>query len=186
MGPPGAGKGTQAKLLAEKLGLIHLSTGDLIREEQANDTKIGKLATQLADKGNFLPDNIVTTIVKQKVIDNPDVAGFIFDGYPRTIDQAKALDKFLIERKTPINKIVILEVGDPVIKERILERAKTENRADDKEELVEVRINNYRTKTAKVLDYYKNSFLLSNNRTIVSVEGAQSKEEVTAALEAAI
>ena len=154
IGPPGAGKGTQAKLVSEKLGLIHISTGDLIREEQANDTKIGKLANQLIDKGNFLPDNIVITMVKQKIINNPKAAGFIFDGFPRTVDQAKSLDEFLNIRKTPINKIVLLNISDDVIKNRITERASKENRADDTPEVVQNRINVYNKQTVPLLLIY--------------------------------
>lgn len=178
IGPPGAGKGTQAKLISEKLGLIHISTGDLIREEQANDTKIGKLANQLIDKGQFLPDNIVTTMVKQKVIDNSTAPGFIFDGFPRTVDQAKSLDEFLNSRKTPINKIILLEVADHIIKKRISERALLSNRADDNAEVVQTRIDVYNKQTVPVLNYYKNSYLFAANRGIVNIEASKTKEEV--------
>ena len=183
IGPPGAGKGTQAKLVSEKLGLIHISTGDLIREEQANDTKIGKLANQLIDKGNFLPDNIVITMVKQKIINNPKAAGFIFDGFPRTVDQAKSLDEFLNIRKTPINKIVLLNISDDVIKNRITERASKENRADDTPEVVQNRINVYNKQTVPVLSYYKTSSLFAANRGIVNIEANKSKEEVLSEIE---
>lgn len=183
MGPPGAGKGTQAKLISEKLGLVHISTGDLIRQEQANDTKIGKLATQLADNGNYLPDNIVITMVKQKVIDNPNVPGFIFDGFPRTVDQAKSLDDFLNSRRTPINKIMILDLSDNIIKERISERASIDNRPDDKPEVIQTRINNYNKQTMPVINYYKNSFLFGSNRSISNIEASNTKEEVFASME---
>ena len=186
IGPPGAGKGTQSKLVSEKLGLIHISTGDLIREEQANDTKIGKLANQLIDKGLFLPDNIVITMVKQKIIDSPNAKGFVFDGFPRTVDQAKALDDFLNVRKTPINKIILLEISDDIIKKRINERASKENRADDSPEVIQTRINVYNKQTVPVLNYYKNSSLFAANRGIVNVEASKSKEEVLADLEAII
>jgi adenylate kinase len=186
MGPPGAGKGTQAKLLAEKHGLIHLSTGDLVREEQAKGSKIGKLATELCDKGNFLPDEIVTTMVKQKIIDNPKVAGFIFDGYPRTIDQAKSLDDFLNKRQTPVSKIIIIDIADHIIKERILERAAKENRPDDSAEVIQTRITNYKKQTKPVIDYYKNSALFAHSKAIINIEGAKTKEEVLADLEAKI
>lgn len=186
MGPPGAGKGTQAKFISEKLGLIHLSTGDLIREEQLKDSKIGKLATQLSDHGNFLPDNIVTTMVKQKIIDNPKAAGFIFDGYPRTIEQAKALDDFLIARKTPISKVIFLEISDAVVKQRILARAESENRPDDTPEVVETRIKNYKVKTLPVINYYKNSHLFTNTRTIVDIDANKEREEILSELELSI
>lgn len=186
IGPPGAGKGTQAKLISEKLGLIHISTGDLIREEQANDTKIGKLATQLIDKGNFLPDNIVITMVKQKVIDNPTAKGFIFDGFPRTVDQAKSLDEFLNARKTPINKVVLLEISDELIKKRIAERAEKNNRPDDAPEVVQNRINVYNKQTVPVVNYYKNSYLFAANRGIVSIEASKTREEVLSEVETSI
>jgi len=186
IGPPGAGKGTQAKLISEKLNFIHISTGDLIREEQANKTKIGNLATQLSDNGNFLPDNIVITMVKQKVIDNPNAKGFVFDGFPRTVDQAKSLDEFLNARKTPINKIVLLEISDDVIKKRITDRALSENRPDDKPEVVQTRINNYKKQTIPVLNYYKNSYLFAANRGIVNIEASKTREEVLSELEMSI
>ena len=178
IGPPGAGKGTQAKMITENLGLIHISTGDLIREEQKNDTKIGKLATQLIDKGHFLPDEIVIQMVKQKVIDNPTAPGFIFDGFPRTVDQAKILDEFLNLRKTPINKVISLEVDVEEIKKRITERASTENRPDDSPEVIQTRIDTYNKKTLPVLNYFKEGYLFAGNRGVESVNAAQTKEEV--------
>ena len=186
IGPPGAGKGTQAKLLSERLGLIHISTGDLIREEQANDTKIGKLANQLIDKGQFLPDNIVITMVKQKVINNSGAAGFIFDGFPRTVDQAKSLDEFLNARKTPINKVVLLDINDEVVKKRISERALTENRVDDNAEVLQTRIDVYKKQTMPVINYYKNSYLFAAARGVVNIEASKSKEAVTEDLVSAI
>lgn len=179
IGPPGAGKGTQAKLISERLGLIHISTGDLIREEQANDTKIGKLANQLIDKGQFLPDNIVITMVKQKVINNSSAEGFIFDGFPRTVDQAKSLDEFLNARKTPINKIILLDINDEVIKKRISERALIENRVDDSVEVLQTRIDVYKKQTLPVINYYKNGYLFAANRGVVSIEASKSIESVS-------
>jgi adenylate kinase len=186
IGPPGAGKGTQAKLLSERLGLIHISTGDLIREEQANDTKIGKLANQLIDKGQFLPDNIVITMVKQKVINNSNAAGFIFDGFPRTVDQAKSLDEFLNARKTPINKVILLDINDEVVKKRISERALVENRVDDNAEVLQTRIDVYKKQTMPVINYYKNSYLFAAARGVVNIEASKSREAVTEDLVSAI
>ncbi len=186
IGPPGAGKGTQAKLLSANLGLIHISTGDLIREEQEKDTKIGKLATQLSDQGNFLPDNIVISMVKQKIIDNPHSAGFIFDGFPRTVDQAKSLDEFLNNRKTPINKIVLLNISDSIIKQRISERAEKENRSDDKPEIIQTRINNYKKQTMPVINYYKDSCLFAASRGVEMIEASKPKEEVFSEIETII
>lgn len=186
IGPPGAGKGTQAKMLSSKLGLIHISTGDLIREEQAKGSKIGKLATQLVDKGNFLPDDVVISMVKQKVIDNPTAPGFIFDGFPRTVDQAKTLDEFLNQRKTPINKIFFLNIDDSVITNRITSRGEKENRADDKPELIKTRIDNYKQKVLPVVNYYKEGYLFAANRGIVNIEASKTKEEVLSDIENAL
>lgn len=180
MGPPGVGKGTQAKILAKEFELLHISTGDLIRAEQAKETKIGKLATEFSDKGNFLPDIIVTTMVRQFIIDNPKANGFIFDGFPRTVDQAKALDDFLIHRKTPINKIILMEASDESITKRLLERAEKENRPDDTSEVISTRLKNYKDKTIPVIFYYNNSNLFINNRNVVTVHvNDLTIEEVT-------
>lgn len=186
IGPPGSGKGTQSKLISSKLGLIHISTGDLIREEQAKDSKIGKLATNLIDKGNYLPDEIVISMVKQKIIDNPNVPGFIFDGFPRTVEQAKALDSFLNIRKTPINKIFFMELTDVAIKNRISERCEKENRADDKPEVIQTRITTYKSQTIPVIDYYNNGFLFSAKREVVNIQAAKTREEIFSELESII
>lgn len=172
IGPPGCGKGTQSKLISERLGFEHISTGDLIREEQKKGTAIGKIAKELADKGNYLPDDIVTSLVKQKIIDSKNTNGFIFDGFPRTIDQAKSLDEFLFIRKTPISAIINILASDHTVKDRILKRALTENRADDKEELIPTRILNYKNKTSNVINYFK------TRRGVVEVDGDKSAEDV--------
>jgi adenylate kinase len=186
IGPPGAGKGTQSKLVSQKLGLIHISTGDLIREEQAKDTKIGKLATRLIDAGNFLPDNIVIEMVKQKVIENPSAKGFILDGFPRNVEQAKQLDEFLNARKTPINKVVLLNLDEEIIKQRIKSRSAIENRPDDAPEVIQTRINTYNKQTAPVLNYYKEGYLFAANRGVITLDASKAIEEVFGELEAAI
>jgi len=180
IGLPGSGKGTQSKKLSEELGYQHISTGDLIREEQANGTAIGDLATRLANQGNFLPDDIVTTLVKQKIIDSDNNIGFVFDGYPRTIDQAKSLDEFLYNRRTPLTCVVNIVVSDFVVKDRILQRAKKENRPDDKEELIPVRIQNYKNKTSAVIDYFR------NRKSIIEINGEKNEDEVFVDIQNAI
>lgn len=180
IGLPGSGKGTQSKKLSNDLGFEHISTGDLIREEQAKGTAIGDLATRLADQGNFLPDDIVTTLVKQKIIDSDNKVGFVFDGYPRTVDQAKSLDEFLYNRRTPLTCVVNIVVSDIVVKDRILERAEKENRPDDKPELIPVRIQNYRSKTSAVIDYFR------NRKAIVEINGEKTEQEVFEDIQKAI
>lgn len=171
-GPPGAGKGTQCKLIAEKYNLFHVSTGDLIREEQTKGTQIGKLATELSDKGNFLPDDIVTRLVREKVMEVKNSNGFLFDGFPRTVEQAKALDMFLHIRKTPITSIIHIKTDDPVITERILRRAKTQNRPDDKPEVILTRIKNYNDKTLPILEYF------SGRKKIIDINGNLEQDKV--------
>lgn len=177
IGPPGCGKGTQSKLLSQRLGFEHISTGDLIREEQKKGSAIGKLAKNLSDNGNFLPDEIVTTLVKQKIIDSKNTDGFIFDGFPRTVDQAKSLDEFLFNRRTPLHSIINITASDLVIRERIVKRSEIENRPDDKVELILVRLQNYRSKTAPVLDYFK------TRKSIVEIDGEKNSEEVFSEIE---
>lgn len=180
IGLPGSGKGTQSKKISQELGFEHISTGDLIREEQAKGSSIGELATRLSDQGNFLPDDIVTTLVRQKIIDSKNKVGFVFDGYPRTVDQAKHLEEFLFNRRNPITHVINIAVSDLTVKDRILKRAEKENRPDDKPELIPVRIKNYRNKTAAVIDYFK------NRKSIIDVNGERTENEVFEDIQQAI
>jgi adenylate kinase len=172
IGLPGCGKGTQSKKISSELGYEHISTGDLIREEQSKNTSIGQLATRLSDNGNFLPDNIVTTLVRQKIIDSKNTIGFVFDGYPRNVDQAKSLDEFLYNRQMRIKSVIHIVVSDEVVKSRILERAGRENRPDDKPEVISTRIGNYKGSTAPVLDYFR------NRKSVVEINGEQDENQV--------
>lgn len=172
IGLPGSGKGTQSKKISKELGLEHISTGDLIREEQTKGSAIGDLATRLADQGNFLPDDIVTTLVKQKIIDSKNNIGFVFDGYPRNVDQAKSLDEFLYNRRTPIKHLVNIVVTDETVKNRISERQEKENRPDDKIEIIPFRISNYKNKTEPIIDYFR------NRKSIIEINGEKAEDEV--------
>lgn len=155
-GPPGSGKGTQADLLKEKYGLVHISTGDLFRFHKKNNTELGKLAKKYSDEGILVPDEVTTKMLIEEVNRNSEANGFIFDGYPRTQNQAESLDKFLVEKGERINGMVALEVPESLLKERILERGKTSGRADDiDEDKINVRFNEYNTKTAILKDYYQ-------------------------------
>lgn len=180
IGPPGAGKGTLAKSIVEKEKLVHIATGDLIREEKKKGSSIGLLAERISDNGHFLPDNIVMEMVKQKVIDNSGAAGFIFDGFPRTVDQAKMLDEFLNQRKTPINKVVFLSIPNALIEKRLSIRAELEGRADDAPEVVKTRIGVYEKQTAPLVNYFENGYLFAANRGMVKVDASRTKEEVLA------
>lgn len=155
IGLPGSGKGTQAKKIAEKFGYEHISAGDIIREEQKNNTAIGDLASRMSDVGMLLPDDVIITLIRQRIIDSKNKVGFVFDGFPRTVDQAKSLDVFLYGRQSLIDHVFNLTIQDSVVKNRILERSLIENRVDDKEEVIDVRIKNYKTQTQPILGYFE-------------------------------
>ena len=156
-GPPGSGKGTQSDNIINKFNLTHISTGDLFREHLDQGTELGKLAQQFMDDGNLVPDEIVINMVDNKLKENNDHAGYIFDGFPRTVPQAKALDRLLEDLEMPINLTIALEVDDNELKNRILERGKTSGRVDDQsKEKVETRIRVYKEETLPVANYYKN------------------------------
>lgn len=154
-GPPGAGKGTQASLLKEKYDLIHISTGDIFRKNIKNNTELGILAKSFMDKGDLVPDSVTIEMLQDEVNKHRTAAGFIFDGFPRTILQAEALDKFLSEKGEQINGMVALEVPEDELVSRILERGKTSGRPDDQNESkIRNRFNEYKTKTAILKEYY--------------------------------
>lgn len=155
-GPPGAGKGTQAEFLIKSFQLNHLSTGDLLRSEIAEGTKLGIEAKSYMEKGELVPDAVVIGMIKSKLESNKKANGFIFDGFPRTVDQAKALDKLLNENGTPISGMLSLEVEKQELINRLLSRGKVSGRADDQDQsVIENRINVYNEKTLPLIEYYK-------------------------------
>lgn len=156
-GPPGSGKGTQAEKLINKYGLLHISTGDLFRHEMGNDTPLGLKAKEFMSKGELVPDEVTIGMLKNKVNENPNASGFIFDGFPRTIVQAEALDAFLSEKSTEVTALVSLDVPEEELVARILNRGKTSGRPDDNDEIiVRNRIEVYKRDTSQVFDYYNN------------------------------
>jgi adenylate kinase len=155
-GPPGAGKGTQAEFLIKSFGLIHLSTGDLLRSEIAEGTALGKEAKNFMDKGELVPDEVVIGMIKSKLDANKDAKGFIFDGFPRTVDQAKALDVLLNGNGTPISGMLCLQVEKQELIDRLLSRGKVSGRSDDQNQsIIENRITVYTEKTLPLIEYYK-------------------------------
>jgi adenylate kinase len=155
-GPPGAGKGTQSARIIEKYSLTHISTGDLFRMHLKEGTPLGKLARDFMDKGNLVPDQVVIDMVDDKINSSGKINGIIFDGFPRTIPQAEALDALLASRKTPIKTLIELVVPEAELKARLAERAHKENRPDDaKPEVIENRIAVYKAETVAVAEYYK-------------------------------
>jgi adenylate kinase len=154
-GPPGAGKGTQAEFLIESYQLIHLSTGDLLRSEIAGQTRLGLEAKAFMDKGELVPDAVVIGMIKSKLETNQTARGFIFDGFPRTVEQANALDDLLNENKTPISGMLSLEVERQELINRLMGRGLVSGRADDQDQaVIENRINVYTQKTAPLISYY--------------------------------
>lgn len=155
-GKPGAGKGTQAEFLKEKYNLVHLSTGDIFRHNIKNGTALGLTAKAIIDRGDLVPDEITTNMLRDAVDSNPDAKGFLFDGYPRTIAQAEALDKILADKNSENTATIALEADDEILVQRLLERGKTSGRADDQdEEKIRNRYQEYNEKTAPLIDYYK-------------------------------
>jgi adenylate kinase len=155
-GPPGAGKGTQSAKLIEKYSLTHISTGDLFRKHLKEGTPLGKLAQDYMSKGNLVPDQVVIDMVDDKLNSSGNIEGIIFDGFPRTIPQAEALDKLLNGKNAPINAFIELLVPEDELRKRLASRAAKENRPDDaKPEVIENRISVYNKETAIVADYYK-------------------------------
>ncbi len=153
-GPPGAGKGTQSQLIIEKYRLMHLSTGDILRNEMANKTPLGTEAKKLVEKGELVPDDIVIKMVNNKIDNNPGQKGFIFDGFPRTVEQARALDRLLEEKDTSISVMISLEVDEDELVKRLLKRCEEEGRTDDNIEVIRNRIKVYDEVTCKVCDFY--------------------------------
>jgi adenylate kinase len=153
-GPPGAGKGTQSKLIIDRYGLTHLSTGDILRSEMANKTPLGNEAKSLIEKGELVPDDIVIGMVSNKIGSEAGGKGFIFDGFPRTVDQAGALEKILEQRGTSIKIMISLDVPEGELIERLLKRAELEGRKDDNFETIQNRIKVYNEVTSSVADYY--------------------------------
>ena len=172
-GPPGAGKGTQSEKIIEKYDLVHLSTGDLLRSQIQAGTELGLKAKTLMDQGILVPDEVVIGMIDSKLSDNKNAAGFIFDGFPRTVKQAEALDNLLATYDEEISVMVALVVPDEELKKRLLMRGLTSGRPDDQdEEKIKTRIQEYNSKTTPVADYYR------RQNKFVSVEGVGEIEEI--------
>jgi adenylate kinase len=180
-GPPGAGKGTQANFLKEKYNLVHISTGDVFRFNIKNETALGMLAKSYMDKGDLVPDQVTIDMLNAEVEKNADANGFIFDGFPRTNAQAKALEELMDSKDSSINAMIALEVDDDVLVERLLERGKTSGRSDDADEsIIRNRIKEYYAKTAILKDYY------SKQDKYFGVDGIGSIEDITVRLSSVI
>ena len=180
-GPPGPGKGTQANSIAEKYNLLHISTGDLFRYEIGNSTELGQLAKSYINKGELVPDDVTIGMLKNKVDAYPDVAGYIFDGFPRNVYQSEELDRFLDKKGQTVNALLQLDVDDEEIVKRILNRGKTSGREDDNDEMIiRNRISIFNDETSPVYNYYDKS------GKSTSINGIGSLEEIFSRLSVAI
>ncbi|AYA37180.1 adenylate kinase [Hymenobacter oligotrophus] len=200
-GPPGAGKGTQSQNLIKRYGLVHLSTGDLLRSQISQGTELGLTAKKLMDAGELVPDAVVIGMIETQLASNRTAGGFIFDGFPRTIPQAVALDELMQRYDTGISCMIALEVTEDELVKRLLERGKTSGRPDDQnEELIRRRVVEYNTKTAQVASYYAEQdkfhavngigaidgifqqlcHLIDSHQPATVVDGGQAADEVKA------
>jgi adenylate kinase len=172
-GPPGSGKGTQSEKLVHKYGLIHLSTGDLLRKERQLKTPLGIEAQQFIDKGQLVPDEVVIGMISSALDANTQARGFLFDGFPRTEAQAEALDKLLELKKSEIGLVLFLEVNEDELIQRLIHRGKTSGRTDDSDESIQrKRQEVYKTETLPVAAHY------SKVKKVVNVNGMGEIDEI--------
>ena len=171
-GPPGAGKGTQSKILIEEYNLSYISTGELLRKEIKNKTKLGLEAQSIIAAGGLVSDEIIVQIIEKTITENPNANGFLFDGFPRTYIQAYILEGLMIKLNTSLNCLISLAVPEEVSVQRLLERGRTSGRTDDNETVIRNRLNEYYEKTIPVINFYKENGIFSE------VDGTQSVENV--------
>lgn len=180
LGPPGAGKGTQAKVLVEAYGIPQLSTGDILRSAIAAKTPMGLAAKEVMDRGDLVSDEIVNGIVSERLDADDCKPGFILDGFPRTIPQAQALDGMLADKGMGLDAVVEMTADADVLIARVINRSKESNRPDDNPEVIRNRLDVYREQTAPLVEFYRDKGLLK------SVDGMQAVEDVTAAIRRAV
>ncbi len=176
-GTPGAGKGTQSELLMKKHNLVYIATGDILRKEIADGSELGLAAKSIIEAGGLVSDEIIVQIIEKKIITNPDAAGFLFDGFPRTLVQAYILEGLLLKMHTSLTCLLSLEVSHEESMRRLLNRAKTSGRSDDTEVVIKNRLKEYDEKTAPVAGFYK------ENGLYFSIPGEGSIEEINSKLE---
>lgn len=182
LGPPGAGKGTQAKILVEKYRIAHLSTGDILRAAISQGTELGKAAKQVMDRGELVSDEIMNGIVSERIEAEDCRNGFILDGFPRTIPQAEALDRILAEKGIGLDAVIEIQADEDTLVERVLNRAKQSNgeRADDTGEVIRKRLQVYRDQTEPLAKFYREKGLVQ------SIDGLASIDEVAASIAEAL
>ncbi|HEY8575465.1 MAG TPA: adenylate kinase [Devosia sp.] len=180
LGPPGAGKGTQAKILVEAFGIPQLSTGDILRSAIAEQTPLGIAAKEIMDRGDLVSNDIVNGIVSERLDAEDCAPGFILDGFPRTIGQAEALDGMLRDKGIKLDAVIEMTADADVLVGRVINRAKESNRPDDSPEVIRKRLDIYKQDTAPLVEYYRKQGLVK------TVDGMQPVDQVTAAIKGAI
>lgn len=180
VGPPGAGKGTQAERIVEKLGVPAISTGDIFRANVSNETELGVLAKSYMDKGEYVPDSVTNEMVESRLAEDDAANGFLLDGYPRTVAQVEALDGILEKLGVALDAVILLDVGSEAIVQRLLQRGKEQGRSDDNEETIRRRIDVYGEQTTPLIDIYDKRGLVKR------VDGMKDIDAVTADILAAL
>ena len=180
LGPPGAGKGTQAKILVEAYGIPQLSTGDILRSAIQDRTPLGLAAKEVMDRGDLVSNDIVNGIVSERLDAEDCKSGFILDGFPRTIGQAEALDDMLTDKGIKLDAVIEMTADADTLVARVINRAKESNRPDDNPEVIRKRLDVYKNDTAPLVDYYRKRGLVK------TVDGMEPVDRVTAAIKAAI
>lgn len=180
LGPPGAGKGTQAEILVKTYGIPQLSTGNILRAAMQAGTEMGLAAKEVVERGDLVPDEIVNGIVSDRLDQEDCKPGFILDGYPRTISQAETLEAMLADKGMGLDHVIELTAEADILVARVINRSKESNRADDNPDVIRNRLNVYREQTAPLVEFYRGKGLLK------SIDGMQSVEEVTAAIRRAV
>ncbi|MBP8849406.1 MAG: adenylate kinase [Breznakibacter sp.] len=179
-GPPGSGKGTQSELIIQKYGFAHISTGDLLRYEISQHTQLGTIAKKYIDKGELVPDDVIIDMIDHKIEKLHNVSGVIFDGFPRTTEQAASLKKMLASHKEDVGVMLNLEVPKEELVTRLLKRGETSGRSDDNLETIEKRINVYNAQTTPVIDFYK------SEKKYAPIVGTGTVEEIFGRIAAVI
>lgn len=173
MGPPGSGKGTQAEILVDRLGIPTISTGDIFRANVAGGTELGRKAQQYIDAGEYVPDELTNEMVRDRLAADDAGSGFLLDGYPRTVDQVGVLDELLAAQNRQLDAVVVLQVDPEELVQRLLNRAELEHRSDDTEEVIRRRLQVYSEQTLPLINLYDERGL------VISVEGAGEVHEVS-------
>jgi adenylate kinase len=173
LGPPGAGKGTQAARVACRFGTPHIATGDIFRANVAEGTELGRAAQEYMDRGDLVPDDVVIAMVMERLAGEDCQAGFVLDGFPRTVNQAEALDRQLVDLGSPLHAVLCFEAAEEELLRRLAGRAAAQHRADDAEQTIRHRLEVFAIKTRPLIDYYR------HRRLLTMVDGVGKVEEVT-------